>query len=52
MLIRGPASPKEFKESGRAQVGSFGVRAYPALADGLLYFRTKNKLTCVDLRKK
>jgi outer membrane protein assembly factor BamB len=52
MLIRGPASSKEFKETGRAQVSSYGVRAYPALADGLLYFRTKTKIACVDLRKK
>jgi hypothetical protein len=27
------------------------VRAYPALADGLFYLRTKNKLVCLDLRK-
>jgi len=27
-----------------------GVRAYPALADGHLYARSKDSLTCVDLR--
>jgi outer membrane protein assembly factor BamB len=52
MLVRGKLSPKEFKETARAQVSSFGVRAYPALADGLFYLRTKNKLVCLDLRKK
>ena len=51
LLARGKASPKEFKESARAQVASFGVRAYPALADGLFYLRTKNKLVCLDLRR-
>ena len=51
MLVRGKLSPKEFKETARTQVSSFGVRAYPALADGLFYLRTKNKLVCLDLRK-
>jgi outer membrane protein assembly factor BamB len=52
LLVRGKLSPMEFKESARAQVSSFGVRAYPALADGLFYVRTRNKLVCLDLRKK
>lgn len=52
LLVKGKASPAGFKESARAQVASFGVRAYPALADGLLYLRTRNKLMCVDLRDK
>ncbi len=52
MLVRGKLSPQEYKETARAQVSSFGVRAYPALADGLFYLRTKNKLVCLDLRKK
>ena len=51
-LLRATASSKEWKENSRAQVASFGVRAYPALADGLMYVRTKNKLLCLDLRKK
>jgi outer membrane protein assembly factor BamB len=51
LLVRAPASPKEFKETARAQVAPFGVRAYPALADGLLYVRARNKLLCLDMRK-
>lgn len=49
-LISAPASPDGFKPSGRAQVLGFGTRAYPALADGLFYARSKDKLVCVDLR--
>ena len=51
MLAKGKLSPSGFTENARAQVASFGVRAYPALADGLLYLRTRNKLLCLDLRK-
>jgi outer membrane protein assembly factor BamB len=51
-LFRGVPSPKEFKVTGRAQVASFGCRAYPALADGRLYVRGQNRLFCLDLRKK
>jgi outer membrane protein assembly factor BamB len=50
-LIRAPASPEAFKPSARAQVLSGEVRAHPALADGLFYARSKDKLVCVDLRK-
>jgi outer membrane protein assembly factor BamB len=51
LLAKGKISSAGFKENARAQVASFGVRAYPALADGLLYLRTRNKLLCLDLRK-
>jgi outer membrane protein assembly factor BamB len=50
-LIRAPASAKEYKAAARAQVLPFQVRAYPALADGLFYARSKDKLVCLDLRK-
>ncbi|PYI81569.1 MAG: hypothetical protein DME26_19775 [Verrucomicrobia bacterium] len=49
-LIRAPASPVEFKLNARAQILPFKVRAYPALADGLFYARSEDKLICVDLR--
>ncbi len=39
-----------FKKLAQAQVLPNGVRAYPALADGSLYARSKNQLYCVDLR--
>jgi hypothetical protein len=48
-LIRAAASPDGFKASARVQALPFQVRAYPALADGYLYARNKNKLVCLDL---
>ncbi len=50
-LVIAPASPDGFKPVARAQILPNGVRAYPALADGRLYARSKNTLVCVDLRK-
>jgi outer membrane protein assembly factor BamB len=49
-LIRAAASPAGFKATARAQVLPLGVRAYPALADGLLFARSKDTLVCLDLR--
>jgi outer membrane protein assembly factor BamB len=49
-LICAPATPEGFKPSAKAQVLPFDCRAYPALADGKLYARSKDKLVCVDLR--
>jgi len=49
-LLRAAASPDAFKELGRAQVLPLSARAHPALADGLFYARSKDKLFCVDLR--
>jgi len=51
VLIRAEATPEGFKPNARAEVLPFQVRAYPALADGLLYARSKDKLVCVDLGK-
>jgi outer membrane protein assembly factor BamB len=48
-LLRAPATPEAFKPGGRAQIMPNGVRAYPALADGFLYARSKDKLFCVNL---
>jgi outer membrane protein assembly factor BamB len=49
-LIRAKASPDSYQETGRAQILGRGVRAHPALADGLYYARDKTKLVCIDLR--
>jgi nucleoid-associated protein YgaU len=48
-LLLAPASPDGFKPLARAQVLPFDCRAYPALAGGLFYARSKDKLVCVDL---
>jgi outer membrane protein assembly factor BamB len=50
-LIKAPASPQSFKPAARFQALPNGVRAYPAIADGLFYARSKDKLVCLDLRK-
>jgi outer membrane protein assembly factor BamB len=49
-LIVAPAAPDGFKPTAKAQILPFDCRAYPALADGKLYARSKDKLVCVDLR--
>ena len=49
-LILAKASPDAFQPLARAQVLPPTVRAYPALADGLLYVRNGNTLVCLDLR--
>lgn len=48
-LVMAPVNPKEFRPTARAQVFPSGMRAFPALADGCLYARAKNKIFCVDL---
>lgn len=50
-LILAPASPDGFKVTSRAQVLPNQVRAYPALADGFFYARSKDKLVCLNLRQ-
>ncbi len=50
-LMVAAASPKEFKPLSRAQVFPFQVRAFPALADGRFYARSKSQLLCLDLRQ-
>ncbi len=49
-LLHAPVNPKEFHVAVRAQILPLGVRAYPALADGCLYARAKDKLVCVGLK--
>jgi len=51
-LIRAAASPASFKQTARAQILPNQVRAHPALADGLFYARSKDKLVCIELDKK
>lgn len=50
-LIQAPATPSSFKPLDRAQVLPTQVRAHPALANGLFYARSKDKLICLDLKK-
>jgi outer membrane protein assembly factor BamB len=50
-LMRALASPDAFKASARAQILPNQARAHPAIADGLFYARSKDKMVCVDLRK-
>jgi outer membrane protein assembly factor BamB len=50
-LILAEAGGDTYKELQRAQVLGSGVRAYPALADGFIYARSKDKLVKLDLRK-
>ena len=51
-LILTPATPEGFNPAARAQVLPFVVRAHPAMAEGLFYARSKDKLVCLDLRQK
>jgi len=48
-LLRFAADPAACQETGRAQILGAGVRACPALADGLFFARDKSRLVCVDL---
>ncbi|HEV7928215.1 MAG TPA: PQQ-binding-like beta-propeller repeat protein [Verrucomicrobiae bacterium] len=48
-LIEAAATPEAFKPGERVQIMPTGVRAYPALADGFLYARSKDKIFCVNL---
>ena len=50
-LMLAAASGTAFQPIANAQVLPPTVRAYPALADGLLYVRNGDTLACVDLRK-
>jgi outer membrane protein assembly factor BamB len=50
-LLLAPASPKEFRPVSRTKLLPATVRAYPAIAHGLLYARNEDTLICVDLRR-
>jgi outer membrane protein assembly factor BamB len=49
-LVIAAASPKSFQQIASAQVLPATVRAYPALADGILYLRNDDTLAALDLR--
>jgi outer membrane protein assembly factor BamB len=51
VLFRAPASPDAFKPTAQVQAMPFEVRASPAVADGLLFARSKNRMRCLDLAK-
>ena len=51
LLIRVPATPEGCKPSSRAQILPSDVRAFPALANGFLFARSREQLICLDLRK-
>jgi outer membrane protein assembly factor BamB len=50
-LVLAAASPDGFTPVARAQILPATVRAYPAIAGGLVYVRNDDTLVCLDLRK-
>ena len=48
-LVLGQVSPKGWKEISRAQVVGSDARRQPALADGRLYVRSKNQISCFEV---
>jgi outer membrane protein assembly factor BamB len=50
-LVEAPATPQSFHPSCRTQILTSEVRAFPALAEGFFYARSKDQLVCLDLRK-
>ena len=49
-LVIAATSPASFQQVAAAQILPATVRAYPALADGILYVRNDDTLVAVDLR--
>jgi outer membrane protein assembly factor BamB len=49
-LVIAAASPKSFQQIASARILPATVRAYPALADGVMYVRNDDTLIAVDLR--
>ena len=49
-LVLAAASPASFQQVAAAQILPATVRAYPALADGIIYMRNDDTLVAVDLR--
>ena len=49
-LFQVAATPERFHVKGRFSCLSSEVRAFPAIADGFFYARSKDELVCVDLR--
>jgi len=50
-MVLAAASPDGFTPVARAQILPPTVRAYPAIADGMVYVRNGDTLVCLDLRK-
>lgn len=50
-LVLADATPDAFRVRARAQVLPAAVRAFPALANGILYVRNESTLVAIDLRK-
>ena len=50
-MVLAAATPEAFKPLARAQVLAPTVRAYPAIADAMVYVRNDATLVCLDLRK-
>jgi len=50
-LMLAEAASERFRMIAEAQILPFGARAYPAVANGYLYARSKDKLVCVNLGK-
>lgn len=49
-LVMAQATPSAFKPTARAKVVNGTVRAFPAIAGGILYVRNEDTLTALDLR--
>jgi len=49
-LVNAAASPDHFEASARFPILTTQTRAFPAIANGLLYARDKQEWICVDLR--
>jgi hypothetical protein len=50
-LVVAAASPEAFKPVARARILPATVRAFPALAGGMLFARNEKDLVCIDLRR-
>jgi outer membrane protein assembly factor BamB len=50
-LVVANATPEGFQPKARARVLSSEVRAFPGVADGFFYARSKDQLVCLDLRQ-
>lgn len=51
LLLRAPATPDGFTPTAQGQALLFEARAFPALADGSFYARSKDRLWCLDLAR-
>ena len=50
-LVVAPATPEGFHAAAKARLMEGTVRAYSALAEGLLYVRNQTTLACFNLHK-